>query len=696
MGQINGLSGVVSGATANTFQLGINTSGFSPYISGGIATRTDNVYEVASPYLAADLFELKFVQSLDTLYILHNDYAPRKLTRTDHSNWTLTTITFLDGPYLPTNTGPITLNPSANSGNITIAASAPLWAATDVGRLVRILYASNWGYARITGFTSTTVVSATVINNFQANTPNANWRLGLWSDTTGYPSCGTFHQDRLCLAGSRASLQRIDMSASGDYENFLPSATDGTVIASHAVSVAINTDDVNVIRWIKSDEKGLIVTTMTGEFVVSANSPVDPITPTDVVAKTQGAFGSADISPVRVGRANLYVQRSEQKIREILFDFYTDGFRSTDLSLLSEHVTRPGVKELAFQKEKQPILWCVLDDGSLAALTYERDIQELRAAWSRHQLGGFSDAGGSPARVETVAVVPSSFGAYDEVWFVVLREVAGLGTVRHIEFLSDIWDRTFERDTAFFVDCGVQRFGFVITGITNANPAVVTTSADHGYSNGDTVVIHGVAGMTEVNHKVFTVAGVTSNSFQLSGVNSFSFGKFRSGSGRPEVARQQPTLSGLSHLEGETVDVFYDGGYQTAVVTGGAVTPTHPMAFASIGYHYESDLQLLRFDVGSAEGTAQGKIRRTHRASFLFEQTLGVLFGFELNSSRMDRMLFEAPFTGITGVNLFSGVKTETMQAKYDLNDQIALRIDQPFPATILSINPRSEVQDGG
>ena len=53
-----------------------------------------------------------------------------------------------------------------------------------------------------------------------------------------------------------------------------------------------------------------------------------------------------------------------------------------------------------------------------------------------------------------------------------------------------------------------------ITGITQANPAVVT-STSHGYSNGDEVVITAVVGMTEVNSKRFLVAGVTTNTFQL-------------------------------------------------------------------------------------------------------------------------------------------------------------------------------------
>ncbi|MFN4225096.1 MAG: ubiquitin-activating E1 FCCH domain-containing protein [Hyphomonas sp.] len=67
-----------------------------------------------------------------------------------------------------------------------------------------------------------------------------------------------------------------------------------------------------------------------------------------------------------------------------------------------------------------------------------------------------------------------------------------------------------------------------ITGITRANPAVVT-SAGHGYVNGDIVWISGVSGMTQANNKAFTVAGATANTFQLQGTNSSSWSNYSSG-----------------------------------------------------------------------------------------------------------------------------------------------------------------------
>lgn len=67
-----------------------------------------------------------------------------------------------------------------------------------------------------------------------------------------------------------------------------------------------------------------------------------------------------------------------------------------------------------------------------------------------------------------------------------------------------------------------------IEGITNANPAVVT-SEDHGFTNGQTVYLDSIGGMTELNGMSAVVANKTDDTFELSGVNSTSFTPYTSG-----------------------------------------------------------------------------------------------------------------------------------------------------------------------
>ena len=64
-------------------------------LSGGSA------YEIASPYLEAELFDIKFAQSADVMYLCHPNHDVRKLSRTGHTSWTLATVSFTGSPSLP-------------------------------------------------------------------------------------------------------------------------------------------------------------------------------------------------------------------------------------------------------------------------------------------------------------------------------------------------------------------------------------------------------------------------------------------------------------------------------------------------------------------------------------------------------------------------------------------------------------------
>lgn len=103
--EVNNREFIVAGlnAGANTFQLqGVDSTSYGAYSSGGTVAE---IYEIATPYLQADLFDsdgalrLKFAQSADVMYIVHPSYEPRKLSRTGHTSWTMTTATFSKGPF---------------------------------------------------------------------------------------------------------------------------------------------------------------------------------------------------------------------------------------------------------------------------------------------------------------------------------------------------------------------------------------------------------------------------------------------------------------------------------------------------------------------------------------------------------------------------------------------------------------------
>jgi hypothetical protein len=149
MTELNNKRYLVANKTTNTFEItdvdgtNINGTGFTAYTSGGVANR---VYEISTPYLTAELFDIKFAQSADVMYITHPNHEVEKLSRTGHTSWTLADVDFTDGPYLDDNITTTTLNPSAHTvgTGVTVVASATTginggsgFQSTDVGRLVR-------------------------------------------------------------------------------------------------------------------------------------------------------------------------------------------------------------------------------------------------------------------------------------------------------------------------------------------------------------------------------------------------------------------------------------------------------------------------------------------------------------------------------------------------------------------------------
>ena len=236
MTQLNNRSFVVANKTTNTFELsGETIRGLSSYTSGGTSAKH---YELATPYTTAQLPDLKFAQSADVMYICHPSVSPRKLTRTDHNNWTLTEVSFINGPFLDDNVSTTTITPDARSGSgVTFTASGSTFASSDVGRQIKIFN----GFATITAFTSATSVDGTV-----GTMPDGSAELlPTYTATTisfheGDPSStGLSHNDRLQDTGRNFITQ-------GFTANMVVTIT-GSTSNNKTVKVVQVTDDTMLL-----------------------------------------------------------------------------------------------------------------------------------------------------------------------------------------------------------------------------------------------------------------------------------------------------------------------------------------------------------------------------------------------------------------------------------------------------------------
>ena len=100
---------------------------------------------------------------------------------------------------------------------------------------------------------------------------------------------------------------------------------------------------------------------------------------------------------------------------EFDYSFETDGIKSENLSIMSEHITKSGILDMAYAQELDSVLWCVREDGAMAALTYEPNQQVV--GWSRHVTDG---------KYRSVASIPHPDNIQDDVWLVVERDLGVL------------------------------------------------------------------------------------------------------------------------------------------------------------------------------------------------------------------------------------------------------------------------------
>ena len=602
-------------STTQTYILEFGNQYIRIYKDKGQVQNGGSAVEIATPYLTAELFDIKFAQSADVMYIVHPNHAARKLSRTSHINWTLTQIDFTKGPMQDPNTTTTTLNPgqTAVGTGVSLVASATTginggagFASTDVGRFVFL----HGGYAKITGFTNTTNVTIEILTTLSASTATENWRLGAFSDTTGHPSTVTFFEQRLVFAGTTEQPQTVFFSKSGDYEN-MDANIGGTIADSDAIIYTIASNQVNAIRFMTAT-RTLIIGTAGGEFSVSGGGSDVAITPTNILIKKQSNHGAANLDALAVGNVTLFMQRARRKMRELAYNFDVDGYIAPDMTILAEHITEGGITQMAYQQEPNQIIWLVRGDGELVGFTYQREQQVT--AWHRHIFGGAFGSG--KAVCESVAVIPTDDTEY-EVYVIIKRTING-ATKRYIEVLN-----TFD------------------------------------FTNTDNTTFNFLDSQLDYNGSATT------------------------------------TISGLSHLEGQTVSILADGAtHADKVVSSGSITLDRSATKVKVGLSYTSLLQTMRIDAGARDGTSQSKTKRIYEITIRLFESVGVEVGPDLNN--LERIPFRSSANAMNqGITPFTGDKEVEFRGNYETDGFVFVRQTQPLPLTILSLYPRLVTNDG-
>ena len=670
MTRLNGRRFTVANKTTNTFELsGENSTSYDSYTSGGTAAK---VYEIASPFTEAMLFNINFTQSADVMYIVEESLKPRKLTRTGHTAWTLTEVDFKRGPYLDQNTSSTTMTPSSTSGSVTITASSSTFVANDVGRLIKI----KTGHAKITGYTSGTQVAATTTDDFAATSAETEWSLGAWCTDKGYPKTVSFFEQRLVFGGSTSYPQTVWASESGLYEEF----DAGDASAADAFIYTIAANRVNVIRWL-SPARDLIVGTVGGEFKVGRPTG-EPLKPDNVQITQQTTFGGYTTAPIQIGNAVLFVQRQQRKVREFAYRFEDDAYLAPDMTLLAEHITDTGIVDVDYAQEPDSIYWAVRTDGTLIGMTYQRD--EDVVAWHQHIIGGsikytFNGASGVTAHSADankngyITISSHGLSTGDKITY-----SAGGGTkIPQLDEGGEYYVYRRDANTFEIADTYQQAVDRTIKQISAGSGASHTisltpkvksvSSINLSDENQVWIIVERRINGNKVQYIEYLDKSISMDACLTALVNDGS-----------------TTVTGLNHLEGESVQVLIgDAVYPNKTVSSGQITVTIPSGAAyktiEIGLGYTSKIKTLRIEAGSQAGTAQGRKKRYNEVMVRLYKSVGIT----ING---DQLPFRSSATPMgQDIPDFTGDKRVT-NLGWDRDGQIVIEQTQPLPMTVLGI----------
>lgn len=632
--------------------------------------------EVVTPYTADDLYNadgsprLRFTQSGDFLYLAHGGYQPRILRRTSVTNFTMETFLPKGGPWGDMNETATTIVASAETGTVTLTASAPVFTAQHAGSLLQLESKSvntippwevdktitagmrrrsdgktyeaiavgstgksgtnrpvhtegalwdgdgavqweyrdpGYGYVRILSVASATSVQAEVIDRLPSEVVGSNattrWSLGSWSIAAGWPTNVCFFRERLWWGRG----QTVWGSVSADFTDY-SNRSFGQVTDDMGLTVRLVSGRINDIQWMTPD-KDLVVGTAGAEFGIGELANGEPLGPNNRKVAVLSQFGSRATPPIKNNESLLFLLRSGLKARETFYDFSSDGYKSTDTTVLAEHITYSGITQMVFAPDPDQVVWTIRADGQLVGFTWNNE-QNVRG-WHRHPIGG-------AGVVESIAVIPAAEGDRSELWLSVRRTINGV-TKRYVEYMT----RAFR-----------------------------TGDDQKGQVYSDSALIYQGAA---VDH-----------------------------------------ITGLDHLEGQEVSVLTHGApHPNVTVTDGRIDLQWKSPYVIVGMPCPSSFRSMRLEAGSADGSAIGKTKRIHRVVYRFDNTGGGVFGANAEGHKMDTFIFRRSTNPMNEpAPLFTGDKVVDWPSGYDGDAYAGYYIDQPVAATIVALNIQVVTQD--
>ena len=664
---------------------------FRIHKDGGTVVSSGSPVEVTTPYLHTELADIKFTQSADVMYIVHPNHAPRKITRPSHTAWTITAVDFQRGPFQDANLTSTTLTANGRTGTVTITASASTFASTDVGRLVKL----HHGFAKVASFSSATSVTAAVQETADGRAELApSYTATTLSFHEGDPSAtGLEHNDRIqdsagnFLTQGFAVGMKISVSGAGTSNN----NESGAIIVQITQDTMLLSPSADL-----TDEAAGSSVTISGDLVADSGFAL-------------GAFSATTGFPAAV---TFYEQRlvfasTTEQPQTIFFSVggsfedFTDGVGPADA--LTYTLGSNQVNVIRYLQAGRVLL--VGTSGGEFVVTSSEDapLSPTNAVVKRQATYGSANI--QPVQVANVTlfvqrarrklrelVFDLNTDSYQAPDMTLLAE--------HIT-TSGIKAMALQQEPDNVVWCVLENGKFV--GMTYRREENVIAWHEHliGGSFGSDSFAHvesvaTIPGALDEDQTYLivkrTIGGATKRYIEY--FNFFDFGDnildaYFVDSGLTYSGSAATTISGLDHLEGQTVRIVANGAtHPDKVVSSGSISLDFSATNVHIGLGYSSTLQTMRIDAGGTEGTSQAKTKRIHDVTLRLFRTVGVEVGS--STSELDRIPFRSSADAMdSALALFTGDKEVEFRGGFDTDGFIVVRQSQAMPMTILSIMPR-------
>jgi hypothetical protein len=682
--------------TAQTYVIEVGHLYFRFFAQGAIIGAP---YELATPYVAADLSTLRFVQSGNVVTITHENYQPRELRRVTDTNWTLTTITTAPSIAAPTGLGVVAGGGSAYTYQYKVTAvqadtyeeSLPAAAVSAIGDHPSVARPNVLSWAAVVGAVEYNVYGDRGDGNgfgfigVTANTsfsdvgylPDLSYTpptaRSLFTTATNYPRVAGYYQQRELFASTVTDPEKIWASTVGAFKNFTISSPIQDDDAVTWVNAGLQ---VNEIRHLIEMDRLFVFTS--GAVWFPRGDDTGTLTPTAIWPKKLSPYGAATVPPVIAGTAILYVQDRAQRVRAL----DTGDGANEDVSLFVPHFfERYTLERMDYAENPYSILWGVRSDGTLLSLTFMPEHHVL--GWGRHDTDGV---------YEDVCVVPE--GNEDAVYVIVKRIIGG-ATKRYVERFASRRFTNIKTD-ALFLDCFLTYDG------RNTSAESMTFSTSAGWTvNDEITVTRSVGGFVagDVGNAI-VLLDASGNELVRVVITSYTSGTVVKGYPSltvPTASRAVPTtswaravdeLANLNHLEQKTASILADGNVlPQATVNAGAITLGGPYMVIHVGLPITADLETLDLDLAEAE--LRDKKKKLSSVSLLVQDSRGIFAGPDA-----DHLYEYKP--RLTNYSAPPALLTELIEipitSSWAVAGRILVRQTDPLPLTVLTAIPNGDV----